>query len=495
MDIIDHEIEGRTVTCIRLGDENLQVPKHMMTGEKKKGILYIDGKKSDWVWKGLCTIDHQRYFYFDRLELEDFDSISGVHRDRALELIRTLAMMLQGAGEDFASPLVGTIPTWRIYIVSGRGLLVLPPDLGDLISVYMSEEERFCGHGCYVKSSTEEGFALIRQMGQFLYYSLTGTKPYEKQDVRQAGFHTVPLDVYKDALFPKLDEKTAGFISFLLNAKEREQRDIMGNRKSSENLEWFVRRSEGLDWSVDSMEREGLASKARELASTPEVAHLMEDIARKAKRRNFWRVKGTIITTAAVVFILLVAFFTSYMANLLEPPSTRDLGQEEIIEAFYQAQNSLNVDALTETLKGCDAPQETEVINLYVTTMTRSAYEGTSPCIPVDQWLEAGSPAIASTQFVYGVTDLEITQTGENSWHVEGLYYTPYPYNEEDTVAEYPEDKVIAYTYTMSQDFSFTWNDRGWWNISDVSDIHVEYLGPVTIEVDDSIQSGYAAMM
>lgn len=482
-------------TCILLGDEAIQPPRHMMQGEKQKGIILLDGERRDWTWEGFCSIDGQRYIYFDEIDIEPFDRISDKYRDRALELVRDLAGLLVEAGDDFTSPLVGTFTTWRVCIVQGRGLLVLPPDLGDLMSIYMTDDERYEGHGCYIKGSTEEGFALIRQFGQFLYYALTGTKPYESRQVREAGFHDVPLDVYKKELFSRLDEKTIGFINFTLHAREREQRDVMGNRNATQNLAWFTDKTKGLDWSVDAVAEGETRARADVLASSEEVSSLMEEIARKARRRNFWRVKGTIITTGALVAVLLIILVSSYIANILKPPYTRDMDQEEMIYAFYEAQNNLSVDQMTDPLDGCSAPQESEVISLYVTSTTRSAYEGMVPAIPADDWVAAGCPAIRDTQFVYGVTNLRLTDNGDNSWHIEADYYTPYPYNDEDEAAVYPEGKVLVYKYDMQQDLTFGWNDRGWWNITDVGDITVQFDGTVEIDTYQAPAATAAAMV
>lgn len=37
-----------------------------------------------------------------------------------------------------------------------------------------------------------------------------------------------------------------------------------------------------------------------------------------------------------------------------------------------------------------------------------------------------------------------------------------------------PSGQTVVYVYDMSQDFSFTWNGRGWWNITDISPMSVQ---------------------
>ena len=476
MQIIQHTIDNEEKTCILLGDENLLPPKHIMQGEKKKGILYLDGRKEDWIWEGLCTIDGSRYVYFSRLDIESFDLIADKYRGKALYFVRLLASLLAEEKEDFTSPLVGLLTTWRVFIVEGRGLLILPPDLGDLISIYMDDDEKYRCHGCYIKNDTEAGFSLIRQFAQFLYFALTGSRPYEKQEVRDAGYHEIPLSIYKDQLFARLDDKSLGFIDFTLHAKEREQRDIMGNRKTHENLDWFVKRSRELSWDVDRMDASEAAKKAEAIASSPAVKEIMEKTVRSAKRRTFWRQRGSMIAVLAIVAILVGTFAGTWIASVLEPPTTRDLDQEGVILAFYDAQNRLDTDGIQTATKGCSAPQESEVISMYVTRQTRVAYEATDPLVPVETWIEAGEPAIPSSSYIYGITDLELTSTGVDSWHVTGSYYTPYAYNEEEEVApeSIPSGQTVVYVYDMSQDFSFAWNGRGWWNITDISPMSVQ---------------------
>lgn len=486
MQIITHEIEGREKTCILLGDESMQPPKHMMQGEKQRGILHIDGEDRPWTWDGLCTIEGRRYVYFDHLELDTFDTIASKHRDKALSIVTTLATILAGQKEDFVSPLVGLFTTWRVFIVEGgRGLLILPPDLGDLISIYMTEDERQAGHGFYVKRGTEEGFAMIRQAAQLLYFALVGIRPYEDQMIRDAGYDEIPLDVYRSRMFPGLDDRTLGFINFILHAREREQRDIMGNRKGHENLAWFVSKASTLSWNVPAVEDGELQEEAQRIASSAEVHKLMDGIRRSASRRNFWRAKGTIIVIASIVALLVGSIAFTIISKALEPPVTRDLGQEDIIYAFYDAQNQLNVDLMQTAMKGCSAPQETEVISMYVTMQTRAAYEGIRPLVSAEDWIEAGRPAIANTSYIYGITDIAATDTGDDTWHVDATYYSPYPYEEEYEVTEIPQDKVLVYVYDMDQDFTFTWNDRGWWNITQMSPVSVELVDMLYVDAYD----------
>ena len=275
-------------------------------------------------------------------------------------------------------------------------------------------------------------------------------------------------------------------LQFLALAGEQNKPALGLSRKSA--VELALRNNQDLK----AVKEGSLKAEVERISSSPEAVKMMEKIHKDARRRTFWRQKGTFIIILALVTAVVAGIAASYISNMLEPPYTKDMNQIEIIEAFYDAQSRLDSDGIIDPLKGVSAPQETEVISLYVTSQTRFAYEGRRPDIAAEKWIEAGKPAIPEGSFVYGVTDLDITPLEEeNSWSVKAKYYTPYPYNELETVSDVPQSKSVCYVYDMSQDFSFTWNSRGWWNITDISPITVSLSEVLYIDtVSQSQASG-----
>ena len=78
--IVDIERDGTPVTAIRLGLDEFGVPKHLLQGEKKEGIISDGSSIEPWYWDGFCTIDGWRYVYFDRCRIESIHSIATTHR-------------------------------------------------------------------------------------------------------------------------------------------------------------------------------------------------------------------------------------------------------------------------------------------------------------------------------------------------------------------------------------------------------------------------------
>ena len=81
---------------------------------------------------------------------------------------------------------------------------------------------------------------------------------------------------------------------------------------------------------------------------------------------------------------------------------------------------------------------------------------------------------------IYGVVLESIEQTGENTYIATGTWYTPFPYDESETI-EGSLESIPVYTYRITQSFTFTWNDRGWWNITGSEILSHEFLGAESV--------------
>ena len=151
----------------------------------------------------------------------------------------------------------------------------------------------------------------------------------------------------------------------------------------------------------------------------------------------------------------------------------------EIIEDLYRAQSEADPIGITEAVKGAKLPQEMEITGIHVTTSVRTAYEATSPFVNAQLWVEAGKPDVVEGAVVYGVIVEDIVETGENLYEATGIWYLSSAYEDKDKVPEDEADpsKVYVYEYRITQEFAFSWNKRGWWNIVKADIKSYDFLG------------------
>ncbi len=478
-DIIRRSIDGEEKTCIRLGTDDFGLPKHLMQGEKKCGYILRNGEISEFYWEGLVTIDGAKYVYFAPMDIKPIIEIATSERENALTILQSFALLLTKTPQSFASLESGVLPLWRFYILPD-GVLMLSEDLSDIFAVMQEDQDRWDQIVAFTKKGMEKGFALISQFTQLLYFSLTSVFPYKDDDIRCHGYNEIPLNFFKERCFPELDEKTIGFINFTLHAKNREMRDIEGNRTPVENLSWFISRTQDLKWNVKNLDSVDSAKISQEVKESPAFKAFIEKTEKGAARTRFWRVKGTIIIVSLIAIACVLGFGIPYVKSFFDPPYTQMMQPEEMIVSFYEAQNSLNVEMLSDPFKGAKPPQETEVVNLFVTTRMRYATESFDPVVRADSWVDNGKPAVKQTSIIYGVDDLEITKESENVYLATSTWYTPYSYEEDESGDESTDGQIkpsVVYKYRISQRFTFTWNDRGWYNITNLENVESEYLG------------------
>lgn len=476
-DVTKVSLNGIEYSAIIIGPEKSGVPKHILQMERQKGMV-IDGQSiTPFAWKGVIKDDTYQYVYFEKANLEPLECITTKYRSNALKLIEEIAFGLNKASKEFLDTATGVFPLYRIYIQDSTKIVLLPPDMGSLLEIARMGERRENEGNHLIKKNTEKGFLLIQEMVELMYWSATGRLPYENKDVRTCDYEEVPIDWYE----ANLDEKTEGFINFVLHVKERQMRDIAGNRKANDNLSWFLNRIGELEWNLNNITLDEREERAQKTENSEEFNQYFEKIEKKAKKRNFWRVKGTIIISISVVVAILATIVGTILYGKFEPPYTRDMDQVEIIEDFFNNMNKLDPAALGNNAIKVDPPQYNAVMSLYVTKQTRSAYEMNDPAVNLDWWLDNGKPAIEASAFIYGADIDSITQIDEDTFRASGTWYAPYREKEELDITP-PEGYTVVYTYDVDEEFTFSWSKRGWWVVDDIQITKYDYTGYELVE-------------
>lgn len=476
-DITTINVAGKEYSAIIIGPEENNVPRHLLQRERLDGMI-VDGEKiTPFKWRGVTKDEKYQYIYFDKCDIEPLCNITTKYRDKALELVMEIAHGLSEADEAFLDLDSSTFPIYRLYILDKSKILILPPDMGNLISIARMGERRDKEDSHLVKADSEPSFRLVIEMAELLYWASTGILPYENEDVRTCLYNEVPLEWYS----PELDSSSKDLINSILHMKERAMRDIGGNRKPNENLGWFIKHALDVRWNLPKLSREERDERIAKTTEDPKYQSFFEKIEKEAKKRNFWRTKGTIVITISIISLILLSILITMIKGHFEPPYTRDMDREEFIENFYLMQENLDSANLDTAFK-TDIPQSTEVLNLFVTKQTRTAYEIYDPHIKASVWVSEGKPAVMYDTFIYGVDLHSIEALDEDTYRAKSTWYTPYSYEEGEEDYVPPEGYVAVYSYDTWQDFTFEWNDRGWWNVVGLEIPHYEFIERELVE-------------
>lgn len=134
-------------------------------------------------------------------------------------------------------------------------------------------------------------------------------------------------------------------------------------------------------------------------------------------RRRFLRRNAVAIAAVFALILGAVLAGRSIAAGRASRPTTAGLAPLEVAAAYYGAFGALD----HEMMEACTVDKAGEgdvgaVLNLFVISRVREAYERKSTVISAEAWIADGSPETDAT--VFGVTDLELETLG--GWESEG---------------------------------------------------------------------------
>lgn len=466
--IIQTEIDGVKATCIVLGDTHTHLPGYLLQGKSQIGFALKDGLVNAIPWEGIAIVDGMQCLRLPSMPLYSVWELADKRRGETLSFVRDFIQLLGRMEESYISLESGTIPLWRMYGLDGGGVFLLPPSLSSAIEACMGEQAREASFNDWVHYDLHKPYTLIDQMAQLLYLGATGRVPLANPDTREDHCDILPLRLLGTNLEPDL----VRLVDDVLHAKLTEQRDLTGNQQPQHALSWLGDQLASMQWPGPVESR-----------PDGDAISLFEERQRKrAARRRFWRKRGWLVVTITAIVLAVGCFTAGRIKQALTPPYTYGMSDEQIIAEYYAAQSELDVQKLDASLAPhVKSPAELEVMNLFVNRQTRQAYENINAIINVNDWIAQGRPAIGSSQGLYGVTDVQVTQTSADSYQVTSTIYTPFPYDEEDETAKASAGHTLAFVYTQKQDFTFATNKRGWRLIASIT--NVDYRKVETIEI------------
>ncbi len=451
------KIGDKEYTALNYTRRNITLPPGIMQKTRESGVLVSDTLIRPFSWYGTTRDEEGQYILLEKTELEDITLINTKYRDKALSLIRKIALGLRSLKMEGLDLISGIFPLYRIYIEKGENIVLLPYDIGRILTLSRSEEETEKSVRNLLSPDKEESYTLTHELIELMYYAASGRFPYEMKEVRLSSFTPYDISLYTDG-----DKETLSFIMSGLSMSVKNQRAVCRNENVLYPLEWFLSSTQSLNWDFQSLTP---GERIYNIKSSEESEKYREEKnkkTRKAGKRTFFREKGTITLVTIILVTILSYLVGNFLYQKYKAPSTKDMTPEEIIAYTIERQNELDAGNINEAFRK-EAAQYEDVSTLYVLNKTRMAYEGKEPFISITEWLEEKSE-IPTDSFVYGVVIDEIIEISPNEYRASLEWYTPYSMSDKDD-ENYPikEGYTRTYLYRIDEYFRFEYNKRGWW--------------------------------
>jgi len=487
------EAHQRVMTHMVLGQVSGELPRHLMQGTKETGYIVNKDTVTEWYWDNVIDRGGKRYLIFRELEVVPFSRLFTTDRTDMVKILRNLAFAMTKLPTDFIQSHNGFIELWRIFVITHESFLFLPKTLSDIILFTADDEIRYEMYGQFVKAQTEVPFALCHQFTQLLYTACTLKTPYHDRDVREDRWNHMPLSI----LQCKIDGQLARWIDQNLVIGYRTQREVTSAASSSaQNLSWWLRETAQFDHITITETR----SFEEMVGQSSEARSFLTQQHRRASQRVFWRKKGALIISVTLASAIVLSIIGNYVVQQLKPPYTAGMDGPMIISEFFDSLNALDATRMEASFaRRVKNPFEHEVTSLFVNSKVRMAYEGKDTIITADQWVENGKPSIPSYAMIYGVADVRIVQTKENSYRALFRYFIP----DEDPDAPADETfgasgnkKAPGYWVSESEmvmDFVLT-DQKDYWQIQDIQVVSSVPVGTYMIETHE-VETTMSPMM
>lgn len=400
--------EGKA-TQVFLGETSGELPRHLLIGMKECAYLVRNGERNEHYGQNITEQNRKRYLIINEEDAKPFSYLFTLEKEPALHLLLKVSEALLLLPPEFLQSGDGFIELWRIWFIGSDGILFLSRKISDTILVSIEDERRYFWSGRYRRSSVEVPFALCHQLTQLLYQILTGSAPYEEQQVRLDSYKHLPLAFF--GYQPSL----AHFVDSTLAMPPRTQRiEVSAAYSTTQNVNWFIQQCG--NFNVEHIAKPELAK----------IENFKADQEKRVNVKQFLRKRGTLLATGLIVFIIVLSITISAIRSALAPPYTADLSAPEVIAEFFEAQNRLDGESMRAPLaRGVKNPFEHEVTTLFVNSQVRQAYESFNPIVAAPLWLAKRDEPLPTGSLVYGVDEVEITASGPDSYLVTLLYYYP----------------------------------------------------------------------
>jgi hypothetical protein len=415
-------------------------------------IVFAGGGIETWKAEGVIEAGGSMVIWGPLVAGERLDMLAAdtARRDDALAALgRWINAWLLLAAQNGDAAALPSIPC--AVIISAAAVFFAPSNLALRCAQTEAEDARLSGKEWYVHPDLAGGEAAVFTAAALFYRILSGEPPFTAadesllhQDMREGNFLPVRFAL------PGLNEQLAELIQLVLApAADGGGRRTEIHRDGEASLRRFLALVQSGE-SAASFSRPLSAEERLKLTKEKEQFLKRKNIT--VKTRRFVTRNRTIILGCAAA--LIIALFTAHsiIKSRSELPTTKGMTSDQVIQSYYNAFGELDHALMEACLaKGVGKGDVEMVINLYVISKIRQAYEG------------AGTAELP----VFGVTDLRVERLsgGEDANEVRCLarYTLWLPFRGENETETAGASKSVQYTDELTLA-----RQKGDWRITEI---------------------------
>jgi hypothetical protein len=412
--------------------------------KEQKGWLVGETGFKEWEFSGITRKTGKVIVYGPAAAGKDLFEVMDLPAVEALPYILRLARALKLLQER-------SVPLFKITLdgvifVEGGDVLFLPPTVMLRIKDTRSLSYRIDAYEVVNHPYRKAEPLVCFIFGTLLYKLATGEFPFtgDTEDAVRTKVRNLSV-VPPHLLLPEIREDVSGVIMSSLNKPESSSLD-----KWVDTLEQWTR--EGISRRVMEAERKQLLVKAKTQQEKAE---------KNLRQKVFFERHGRTVAVVSVAVIVAGLLIGSILKNVLAPRVTRGFSPAQVVEAFYTGINRLDHMTMEDaTIEGAGKSEINAAISLFVMNKQIEAYEGRSPLVPADLWIEDGRPKLVSPNYVYGVGNLEIS---EEQGEPDPVFITTYErWSRTETDSEIGSSQATYDGYYVKDRVSLKLDKKDW---------------------------------
>ncbi len=361
------------------------------------GLLWSKSGITNWSLSGITIHNNEIIPYGSYLEGKTLAEIT-VGKEELLNL--TLFFYLLHETDRTPENIIST----GLYFLEDNGILLFPVTILKLITAHQDDSYNKKYVEIYNHPEFEGEKALCFTLGVLAYKMTTGVYPFE-------GAHITEIHELMRRSKPvpprlKNPELRTDFSTIIMNS-------IFPTVENSITLKKWVVLLEKVTIEGD---REDISTdKIRERKVK---AHSLEKQRNVSFRRTMYLNKNWKRIVIGIISAVLIGIVLSApIRNALKPPVTKGYPPEKVVQLYYESINSLDLETLDDCVTGNAGKEDRrEVTGIFVVSKVRKGYEGSSGLVNASDWIKKGKPALKDGDSLYGLTDIVIKRTGEDTF-------------------------------------------------------------------------------